>query len=44
MSDSPETDTSKETVEEKENIIVEIFKKLLGINFIVYGGKKDVLK
>lgn len=44
VSESTEKNTSKETIEEKDNIIIEIFKKLLEINFTIYGGKKDVLK
>ena len=41
---SPEKETKQKTVEDKENIIVEIFKKLLEINYLNYGGKKKILK
>lgn len=44
MVESPEKETKKDVVEAKENIIVDIFKKLLGINFLAYGGKKPILK
>lgn len=44
MVESPEKDTKQNTIEIKENIIVTIFKQLLGINFHEYGTKKDVLK
>lgn len=44
MSESSEKKSKKEGIEEKENIIVVIFKKLLGINYLTYGGKKEILK
>jgi len=44
MAESPEKDTKHDSSKIKENIIVTIFKKLLGINYHKYGGKKDILK
>ena len=44
MVESPEKDTKQDTIILKENIIVTIFKKLLGINYHKYGGKKNILK
>ncbi len=44
MVESPEKDTKQETVKIKENIIVTIFKQLLGINYHKYGTKKEILK
>jgi len=44
MDENPKKDSTKKATEEKDNIIIEIFKKLLEINFTTYGGKKDVLK
>jgi len=44
MVESPEKDTKQATNTKKENIIVTIFKKLLGINYLKYGGKKEILK
>jgi hypothetical protein len=44
MVENIEKNAIKEQDEVKENIIVEIFKKLLGINFLTYGDKKEVLK
>ncbi|MFT5698461.1 MAG: hypothetical protein ACI8ZB_001316 [Desulforhopalus sp.] len=44
MAEPEEKDTKKDVMEEKDNIIVDIFKKLLGINFLIYGGKKPILK
>ncbi len=44
MTETVDKNTSKETEEEKENIIIDIFKKLLEINWFTYGGKGEVLK
>lgn len=44
MFEPPVKKETKEVVEEKENIIVDLFKKLLALNFLTYGGKKDILK
>ena len=44
MVDSPEKETPKKVIEEQENIIIVILKKLLGINYLTYGGKKNILK
>lgn len=44
MTEFSEKTNKKEDIEKKENIIVTIFKKLLGINFLTYGGNKDILK
>ncbi|BHH82542.1 hypothetical protein [Desulforhopalus sp. 52FAK] len=44
MVEAPEKESNNTPAEEKDNIIVEIFKKLLEINFSTYGGKKNVLK
>lgn len=44
MVESLEKETKQKTIEIKENIIVTIFKQLLGINYLKYGGKKDILK
>ena len=44
MADSLEKKNKKEGIEEKENIIITLFKKLLEINYLTYGGKKQILK
>jgi hypothetical protein len=44
MVESPEKDTKQDTIKIQENIIVTLFKKILGINYHLYGGKKDILK
>lgn len=44
MTEVPEKNTTTAEREEKENIIIDIFKKLLEINWFTYGGKKQVLK
>lgn len=44
MADVKEKEVRKDSEEEKENIIVDIFKKLLEINFTTYGGKGEILK
>ena len=44
MTDTVEKKNDTDIVEEKENIIVEVLKKLLEINWFTYGGKKEVLK
>ena len=44
MTESPEKDTKQDTAPVEENIIVTIFKKLLGINYLKYGDKKEILK
>lgn len=44
MVEAPEKESNKTPPEKKDNIIIDIFKKLLEINFTTYGGKKDVLK
>ena len=44
MVDSREREEKTEAVEEQENIIIVILKKLLEINYFTYGGKKEILK
>lgn len=44
MIESPEKDKKQDAPPVEENIIITIFKKLLGINYLKYGGKKDILK
>lgn len=44
MVESPEKDAKLDTITVEENIIVTIFKKILGINYHKYGGKKEILK
>lgn len=44
MSKPTEEVMAPKVKEEKDNIIIEIFKKLLEYNFTTYGGKKDILK
>ncbi|MFT5726796.1 MAG: hypothetical protein ACI8PB_000928 [Desulforhopalus sp.] len=44
MVESPEKDTKQDSIKIEENIIVTLFKKILGINYHEYGGKKDILK
>lgn len=44
MTESPKQEEKKAVPEEKDNIIVDILKKLLEINFTSYGGKGEILK
>lgn len=44
MTESPKQEEKKAVPEEKDNIIVDILKKLLEINFTNYGGKGEILK
>lgn len=43
-SSEKETKKAKEAIEEKENSIITLFKRLLDINYHSYGGKKEILK
>ena len=44
MVETPAKESDKTPTEEKDKIIIDIFKKLLEINFTIYGGKRNVLK
>ena len=41
---SPEKESKNKVNEKKDNIIIGIFKKLLEINYLKYGSKKEILK